>query len=398
MSVTTGLHIADSPLPAHPGEFVAYGDILTQSLFFDPDRVDVWLDRAGRQNVRVVRVGGAVAGGLAIYPCGQFFGGRRLECAAIAAVAVAPEFRASGAGTCLMRETVAEQHEKGVPLACLFPATQPVYRNAGFERAGLSLRYRLRTADIDLRDREPAVRPVTPDDAGALRDLYASIAGSRNGWLDRPEILWKRHFDPLRKAAAYAYLVEGDAEPEGYVSYSQVTDDRKRHQVEVHDIQARTPRAARRLFAFFASQRSIIETVDLPDSPAADLLGVLRENDYEVTRHLVWFLRIAHVVSALEGRGYAPGLQGELHLDVHDDLLPANSGRFVLRVQEGRGSVETGGRGDLRLDVRGLAALFTGHAAADQVRLAGRADGAPEILAGATALFAGPAPWMPDMF
>ena len=78
---------------------------------------------------------------------------------------------------------------------------------------------------------------------------------------------------------------------------------------------------------------------------------------------------------------------------------PANAGRWTLRVEEGRGRVERGGRGRIALDARGLAALYSGFHGADTLAAFGRLKAsAPEDLATAVALFAGPTPWMPDMF
>ena len=57
-----------------------------------------------------------------------------------------------------------------------------------------------------------------------------------------------------------------------------------------------------------------------------------------------------------------------------------------------------GGRGGLRVDVRGLAALYSGRLSPEELRVTGLLDGEPRDLAAAALAFAGPAPWMPDMF
>jgi predicted acetyltransferase len=111
-----------------------------------------------------------------------------------------------------------------------------------------------------------------------------------------------------------------------------------------------------------------------------------------------WMLRLADVPRALAARGYAPGARGELELDVSDDLLASNAGRFVLSVAGGEGTVRRGGSGVLRVDVRGLAALYTGHLGPWALRAAGLADGDDAALEQAAALFDGPAPWMVDWF
>ena len=116
---------------------------------------------------------------------------------------------------------------------------------------------------------------------------------------------------------------------------------------------------------------------------------------YRLSEHL---LRLVDVPAALEARGYPPGLHAELHLDVSDDVLPQNNERFTVEVEGERASVRQGGRGELRIDVRGLAPLYTGHLSPGELKSTGYLDGPDQAIATAAALFAGPSPWMPDDF
>lgn len=65
---------------------------------------------------------------------------------------------------------------------------------------------------------------------------------------------------------------------------------------------------------------------------------------------------------------------------------------------DGRGTVEKGGSGTLKLDARALAALYTGYLTAQELVAAGMLQAPPEALAAAGLVFAGPRPWLPDMF
>ena len=85
-------------------------------------------------------------------------------------------------------------------------------------------------------------------------------------------------------------------------------------------------------------------------------------------------------------------------LEVRDRFCPWNDGRFVLAVADGRGEVREGGRSDVILDARGLAALYSGYLSPVALQQVGLAAGEPRALAAAGLPFAGPAPWMPDMF
>jgi len=377
-----------------PRDFAEYGAIVVPSLWFDPSRpLDDWFDRVGRENFRFAHAAGQVAGGLAIYRAGQYFGGRRLECGAIAAVAVAPEHRGSGIGSRLMRDAVGELRAGGTPLACLFPATLPVYRNAGFESAGLHCRFKIPTAALDVRATDLQVRRAGLADRDRFAALYAEQARRTDGWLDRPAVLWMRNLAPWT-GEHFCYLVEGGEGPEGYVVYAQENEGGKR-QIRVLDCVAGTPRAAARLLSFFAAHRSLAHVLDFPDAPALPFLAPLADPPVEVARFLRWMLRLCDVRAALEQRGYRPGVTGEVHLAVRDAVLPENAGRLILEVADGCGRVSPGGRGDLSIDVRGLAALFTGFQTTRDLAQAGLAAAEHR---GADALFAGGPAWMPDMF
>jgi predicted acetyltransferase len=107
------------------------------------------------------------------------------------------------------------------------------------------------------------------------------------------------------------------------------------------------------------------------------------------------------VPAALAARGSPAGVLGTPVLDVDADGLPANAARHRLEVADGRGAVSPARAGDgptLRLHVRGLASLYSGHMSPDALAVAGLVQGPPEARALAAALFAGPAPAMSDMF
>ncbi|MCX7011428.1 MAG: sterol carrier protein domain-containing protein, partial [Candidatus Sumerlaeota bacterium] len=111
-----------------------------------------------------------------------------------------------------------------------------------------------------------------------------------------------------------------------------------------------------------------------------------------------WMLRVVDVAAALEARGYPPAFEAELHFEIQDDWLPWNNGRFVLQVSNGRGEVSPGGQGRLRMHVRRLAQLYTGHLSPGELRVVGDAEGPPADWAAAGLAFSGPRPWMADLF
>ena len=387
--------------PADDAELTAYGNVVRQVYNTTNDEHRrAWLDRAGAANIRVVRDGGTVVGGLVLVPMGQWFGGRAVPMNGVAAVAVLPDHRSRGAATALMRQAVLDMRAEGFPLSALYPATQPLYRGAGYERAGAEYRVEVQARAFTGGDRELSVRATTEADQPAIEECYRRRARASNGHLERGPYLWKRILRPM-SGTAYGYVAEGDAGIEGHLCYTtrEVEGDAE-FALWCPDLVALTPRAARRFVAFFADHRSMTGEVAWRGSPADPLLAVMREQHGAKARLWnVWMLRVVDVGAAIAQRGWPPGVAGELHLDVtSDEIFPENAGRWVLRVEDGRAVAERGGRGSLRTDIRGLAAMYTGFHAPAELRAGGYVDADDASLLSASALFAGPHPWMADHF
>lgn len=391
----------DIGLPADDSEVQAFTRIVSQALFFPAVDLDLWIKREGPENVRVARRKDGVVGGLIVQRMGQWFGGRSVPMGAVRAVGVAPEHRAAGAASQLLGTALDEMHRDGVPISVLFPATQPVYRRPGYEQAGVRLTYRLPTSAIDVRDRTLRLRPIEPADRDPVRRAYAEQARRTSGNLDRNEWYWQRIFDPPPWGSqAYGYLIERQGRVEAYTVFTQKAVDKLRnaHHVELVDLVTLTAEAGRRLLTFFADHRSMAETVTWSGAPAEPILFLLAEQASSIVHRLDWMLRIIDVRGALEARGYPPVANTEVHVEVVDDVLRHNHRRFVLEVSDSQGRVREGGGGNVRIDVRGLAALYTGHLSPADLKLAGYLEGPDEDLAKAALMFAGPAPWMPDVF
>lgn len=62
------------------------------------------------------------------------------------------------------------------------------------------------------------------------------------------------------------------------------------------------------------------------------------------------------------------------------------------------GRVARDRRGEIKIDGRGLATVYSGHVSPRGFQSGECVDGPIESLNAAAAIFSGPAPWMPDMF
>jgi predicted acetyltransferase len=386
--------------PSSQDEFDRFYGILAESLFFPPDDIG-WVKTEGEHNFRLILRDDAVVGGMTVQRMGQFFGGRSVPTGAVRCVAVRPDARSEGAAATMMRASLQELRADAIPLATLYPATQKLYRSVGYELAGTRTEWKLDSGRIEVRGRELTVRQGGLDDLPLLKELYARRMADQSGPMDRSDWMWfwvTHHGKQARPRAIY--LFEGDDGAEGYaICHSEGGWSGPIAPLLVlRDHVALTLGATRRLLAFAADHRSIAEQVALFAAPMDPLFRLLPQPSFKPGTAYAWMLRLIDVPEALRQRGYGPGRSGQLELEVADDVLPANAGRWRLAVDGGSATVEPGGDGALRIDVRGLAALYSGSATTRELRAVGLVDGSDAALDLADSLFAGPGSWMGDQF
>jgi predicted acetyltransferase len=375
--------------------------VIDPALHFTAGTTRNWIGTLGLENFRASLHAGRIAAGLCFIRMGQWVGGVRVPSVGLSAVGVAPNCRGSGVGSALLRRALEELHAEGAPLAVLYPSSLRFYRRSGFERAGQRITYELPLAAIDVDERSLELAPFDASQYEEVYQIYERRARRSSGNLDRPAWMWPHRLEPKDKQF-FRYLVKNGDSAEGYVVFFQ---GGRFDALTVTDLCVLTPGAGRRILSLFAGYRSMVEHVIWSGGPLDPLLYLLGEQQIagsrqivKVTRALDWVLRLVDVAGALTMRGYSPGLSAELHLDMRDDLLPANSGRFVLHVAEGRGEVARGGAGRIRLHVRDLAAIYTGFMAPHECAYLGTIEAPTEDLALAGAVFAGPRPGIADMF
>lgn len=372
------------------------GHLLAQGFVGDADAELTFMSRIGAEKFRVLHQGTSLAGGLATLPMGQWFGGQQVPMTGIAAVSIAPELRGTGAAVALMQQVLQELHQQGVALSTLYPAVQQLYRRVGYEQGGTLCQWAGPTSAILVKKSPLVIEPI-PLEWSALAPLAQQQAARHNGLLERHESIWLGIVEPFPPKNCFAYRLGSVAAPEGYLVFSQERTSTA-NILNVLDWVVLTPEAAQSFWAFIAGHRSQVDQVQWQGS-ALDLLSLaLPEQPTKPLRLSRWMTRIVCVEQALAARGYPTSLEGELHLDVRDDLLSGNQGRWVLSLSQGQSQVARGGRGDLKLDVRGLASLYTGLFAPKQLQMLGFLEGKESALAFAAQAFGGSAPWLADFF
>lgn len=349
-----------------------------------------WWDLAGREHVRVVRDGDEVLGGAFLIWMGQWLLGRRVPICGVAGVAVGPQARGRGVARFLMGEVLRESRARGVPVATLYASTVPLYRSAGFERAGGRYEARVRPSQLPHAAGPLAVRRMQPADQPAVEALRSERARTIHGALELGPYLWQRLRAP-RTGTATSFVLEGPDGLEGHATTFSPHPAPDFTELSLTDWSAATPAALRTLLGFLGSHSTVWETLSFATEPRDPLLFALADRWYETHCREHWLARVIDPCAALEARGWPASASGTLELELADETLPEAAGRFTLRLEDGRAACEPGGAGRVRLQARALAALATGHQSAESLRLAGLLEADPQDAARATALFAAPA-------
>jgi predicted acetyltransferase len=360
--------------------------------------IEPFIERSGAENFRMLLRDGQLIGGLLGVPMGQYIQGHSVPLTGIVLVGVSPDARGRGAGSFMMRTVIEQLHAQGEPLSALYPATQPVYRQAGYEAAGSYFEGTLPMDRISLADRTCDVRPMTDDDRDTVRALYGAYAAQHSGMLDRGQYIWDRIERP-RFESSDGYMILKDGQPDGYMFIQRTEGASYKHNLHVWDCVTRSPDSARRLLTFLADHRSMADMAQFHRPPRDVLMQAMPEQNAEIRDDVQWMQRIVDVEQALAQRAYPPAVSAEVHLRVQGDFIEANNDAFILRVENGRADVQRGGNRNIQMDIRALAQLYVSYLTPRQLKSMGTlfADEARDLHA-LTALFAGPAPWMADMF
>ncbi|MGM3304921.1 GNAT family N-acetyltransferase [Anabaena sp. WFMT] len=382
---------------SHSKEIQQLGNILDQCFIGSPGDEEIYINCIGLENFRAIHQNQQMVGGLATLHMGQWWGGQRVPMTGIAAVGIAPEYRGNGVALALMQNTLKELYTQEVPISVLYPATQTLYRKVGYELGGNYCIWEIAAESIQVQEQPLLLQSLVLNNHQVFYDLYQQQAQFTQGYLDRHPGIWQLLISTQEKQKVYAYFIGSQDQPQGYIIFTQErTQDGAI--LKVIDWVLPTDAAVQTFWSFLGKHRSQIKKVQWKSSVIDSLTLLLPELTAKISHQKLWMLRVINLVTALEMRGYPQGINTELHLEVKDDLLPANNGKFILSVINGYGKVTKGGKGELQLDIRGLAPLYTGLFSPDQLQQLGKLKATEAALLAATQIFTSVSPWMADFF
>jgi len=359
------------------------------------------------------RTYGAFAGGTVVGATMSFTsdltvpGGAVVSMAAVTGVGVRTDHRRRGVLTGLMRRQLADLADAGEVLATLHASEPTIYGRFGYGVGTVSRVTRVRPARARLRAEVPTagtVRLLTRDEAlTLLPEAYARLRPRRAGVMGRAPSWWAMAYE-YRMAHSRQRVAAHhgpDGEIDGMIAFRSVEipsdDPRTGAGVAVLDFMGANQAVENDLWRFVLGI-DLVDEVTVYMRPLDDPLEAMLENAHGARGEWddeLW-VRVVDVPAALAAHTY--GAADPVVVEVVDQILPANSGRYL--VGGPRGAERTDAPAALTLDVEALGMVYLGAWRPSKLAEIGRLTAhAPAALPAADRLFATDEPsWCGSMF
>lgn len=295
----------------------------------------------------------------------------------IAGVTVVAERRGAGLLADLFRATLDDAATRGQVISTLFPTAPGIYRRFGYELIGSYDTVEVPTAALAsvAAPTGTTTRRASAADMPAVRGVYDAWAAQQNGPLTRSGPSFPAPDEEVVGAFTGITLAEDDTGVVGYVMWQRGTGYDAAASIEVEDLVALTPDAARALWRLLGSFGSVTGRVRVHTSGDDLARLVLPFPEWEVVHRHPYMLRVHDVVGALE----ALPLVGvaSIAFRVAGDPLGTMDGGYRLVVADGQASCTAGDvpDGAAELTPQGLALAYAGAQSAGNLRLAGHLTG-----------------------
>lgn len=313
--------------------------------------------------------------------------GGLVPCGGLTWVGVHPGYRRRGVLRAMMRFHLESVRERGEPVSALHAAEAPIYGRFGYGLAsswltltlgrGAALRDVPGSAELDGH-----FETADLDRHGDLvADLYDRARAERPGWTSRPKHALPDALFHLPESMRKEYdrqriltVRTAAGEVRGYALFLRKpdwSDTGPRYTVTVREAVALDAASAHALWSRLLDL-DLTSTVVARRRPVDDALLHLLVDVRAAGAKLVdgLWVRLVDLPAALAARRYQAPV--DVVLDVHDDLLPANAGRWRLQGgPDGARCERTDAEPDLELGVRELGAAYLGGSTLSALAAAG---------------------------
>ncbi|WP_278234858.1 GNAT family N-acetyltransferase [Isoptericola sp. AK164] len=323
----------------------------------------------------------------------SWFHGARVPTAGLGGVTVAAEHRGAGLLRPLMDAGLADARDRGATVSTLYPSPAGIYRGLGYEIVGSydEVTIPLSALATLRRPSDVRTRRARAADVPAVRAVYERWAAAQNGPLTRSEAPFALEADemvgPDADDTGVSLAVDAsDGTVLGFVSWTRATGHDRTTDLEVDDLVALTPDAARALWFVLGSFATVVGAARVSTSGAwsgADVSRLVLPDHVATTTSRPYMLRLLDVPGALGSARLAP-LTAQVPFAVRDPRTPDLEGSWLLRVRDGAVEVVAdaapAGTATDRptFTAGGLAQSYAGSQSCANLRLAGHLHGPPE--------------------
>jgi predicted acetyltransferase len=400
------------PFSGDPREFYRIGESAFSSQLRDEDW-EVYRELAEPNRAVGAYDGDRLVGTAGVLSFDLTVPGGTLPAAGVTLVGVLPTHRRQGILRRMMRMQLDAVRERGEPLAVLWASEGSIYQRFGYGLGTLSMSLTVeRHRNAFRRAHEPtgSVRFIELDEAKRLfPPIHDALRPARPGFFHRTPAFWEAELfhDPEHRRGgggpAWYVVHETGGTPDGYARYrvkESWGDAGADSTVMLSELMATTPSAHLDLWRFLLDidLARRLEAWNVPtDDPI--VLAVAEPRALRMTLADALWVRVVDLAAALSGRTYRA--DGSAVLEIHDEFIPDNAGRWRLEVSGGRATVTaTSDAPDVECDVTDLAAAYLGAFSFAQLVDAGRSR---EVASGGVARTDGlfrsdRAPWCPRVF
>lgn len=292
------------------------------------------------------------------------FCGQTVKMVGIGGVVTDPVARSKGAIRAIFETDLPQQYQQGYVLGALYPFSFRFYGKFGYvwARFGRNMSISRDAIRSDLHRAEEIIRVLPGEDDQGMAEIYRQYVADKNLAVLRTDGMWKeRRSGTPWGQLKHAYILRIDGKPVAYwIGKNEKGDNGA---VLTMEDMAWTCQAG--LEAIFAMLRSMNEVSEIKLQARSGFEPALICNEaWDVTAHedLQGMVRVINAKRALALLP-VPVLPGTLTIEVTDEQIPQNCGKFTVSCDGYSSSVtrNDNAEADMRCDIRALTTLVIGR-------------------------------------
>ncbi|MCL2801627.1 MAG: GNAT family N-acetyltransferase [Treponema sp.] len=298
------------------------------------------------------------------------FDGHSVKMSGISGVGTLPQARKSGYVRRIFEKILPEAYEKGFVFSNLTPFNHDFYRKFGYEVACARKNISISTGDMsDIRQNGEFVNILANDDTSMLAQIHSAYIADINHGIHRdywPENrAWKSFTreDPYTTGIHLYVWKDEEGTPRSYIKYQDVTEDGD-HNINVLELAFTCKKGlygALSIVGGLSAQFENFKWLAPVFIDPYDFIGDAWSIETEIKPRDM--TRVVNVKTALElMRRPAGKKEGEYVIEVKDESLPVNSGKYLVQFGADGTKVSAASKNpDISCDILTLSQLITGY-------------------------------------